>query len=202
MINHFFSNFSRYTILRDCRESWLYFHRFSCGFMLFLILLSIDKYKTGQGGNFFHYSTVFFAFALTFSAVITFSSAVTQDKENQSLGLILLTNSSSTAYLRGRFFGRSTHLISLLLILLPITLFSITLGGITLKQIFQTLITLGLWLSFTSLASFWASCLFSNSKEALLISISLCSALFFLMMVFQFSPIHRINEIMDFALVK
>ena len=198
MISILFSNFSRYTLLQDSRESWLYAQRVCCAFLLFLILMSIDKNSTGQGGSFFHTSSILFAIAMTFTAITSFASAITQDKENNSLGLILISDSSPSSYIRGRFLGRSIHIISLLTIILPIALFAITLGGVATKQILQVFFTICLWITLVSFVCFWASSLFATTKESTLVSIVAISCLFFIMLLFKFSPIHKINVIMSF----
>ena len=84
------------------------------------------------------------------------------------------------------------------MIILPIALFAITLGGIATKQILQVFSTICLWVTLVSVVSFWSSSLFATTKESTLVSIVANSCIFVVMLLFKFSPIHKINMIMSF----
>jgi hypothetical protein len=86
-----------------------------------------------------------------------FANAITEEKEEQTLGLLRMTALSPVAILLGKSTGRMFTMGMLLLAQLPFTLLSITLGGISLGQISAVYAAiLGLIILMANLALLWS----------------------------------------------
>jgi ABC-type transport system involved in multi-copper enzyme maturation permease subunit len=86
-----------------------------------------------------------------------FATAITEEKEEQTLGLLQMTALSPVAILLGKSTGRMMSLSVLLVAQLPFTLVTITLGGIGLSQILAAYAALfGLVALLANLALLWS----------------------------------------------
>jgi hypothetical protein len=80
--------------------------------------------------------------AVTFVGLSYFASAVTEEKEEQTLGLLRMTNLNPLSILLGKSTSRLGGALLLLAAQFPFTVFAVTLGGISLEQIFAAYCTL------------------------------------------------------------
>lgn len=79
---------------------------------------------------------------ITLAALSFFSTAITEEKEEETLGLLKMAGVSPVAILLGKSTSRLVAALMLLLVQLPFTLLAITLGGVTLPQIVAAYVAL------------------------------------------------------------
>ncbi len=72
---------------------------------------------------------------ITLAAIGFFATCITEEKEEGTLGLLRMTDLSPIAIVLGKFGGRLLTALLLILIQLPFTLLTITLGGVAPAQI-------------------------------------------------------------------
>jgi hypothetical protein len=72
---------------------------------------------------------------LTLAGISTFSSTITEEKEEETLGLLQMAGVDSLGLLLGKSGGRLIQALLLVAVQYPFTLLSITLGGVTILQI-------------------------------------------------------------------
>lgn len=110
-------------------------------FMLFVA--QIQSMAIGSPGLAFfgEITWITFCFA-TLAGATFFATAITEEKEEQTLGLLALANISPSALIMGKFLPRLAGALLLLSALFPFTLLSITLGGVTWGQVWAVYWTL------------------------------------------------------------
>lgn len=114
------------------------------GFILLLLsgFAMNDNWVGAPGKIFFGWIIVLQIVSITMLGLSYFASAVTEEKEEQTLGLLRMTNLSPLSIL----FGKSTsRLCGALLIMaagFPFTVFAVTLGGVSLEQVLAAYCTL------------------------------------------------------------
>lgn len=105
-------------------------------------------------------------FFTSFVGISLFSSVITEEKEEQTLGLLKMTGLSPVSILLGKSVTRIFGAVLLLLAVFPFTLLAVTLGGVSLNQILAAYCTV---LSYTlflgGLGLFCSTCL-RQSKNA------------------------------------
>lgn len=108
-----------------------------------LFLTHVQSITMGSPGlSFFREITwITFAFA-TLAGATFFATAITEEKEEQTLGLLALANISPLSLIMGKFLPRLLGALLLLSALFPFTLLSITLGGVTWGQLWAAYWTL------------------------------------------------------------
>jgi len=80
---------------------------------------------------------------LTIAGLAYFASAITEEKEEETLGLLRMTNLSPLAILLGKSTSRLGGALLLIGAQLPFTLLAVTLGGVAPGQVFAAYATLG-----------------------------------------------------------
>lgn len=85
------------------------------------------------------YTTLVFA---TFAGATFFATAITEEKEEQTLGLLTLANIRPAALILGTFLPRLVSAVLIFTVAAPFTLLSITLGGVTWSQVWAAYWTL------------------------------------------------------------
>lgn len=86
--------------------------------------------------------------------VAYFSSAITEEKEERTLGLLRMADIGSLSILLGKWMPRVVGMLSLIAVQFPFTLLAITLGGVTLAQVnavYVALLLLLVWVGTYSL---------------------------------------------------
>lgn len=110
-------------------------------FMIFSVILS--GWRGAPGLNFFtaivHIQTVF----ITLAGLSYFASAITEEKEENMLGLLRMTELDPLSILLGKSTSRLCGALLLLAAQFPFTLLAVTLGGITTRQIIAAYLALG-----------------------------------------------------------
>ncbi|MCM8529134.1 MAG: hypothetical protein NE327_21610 [Lentisphaeraceae bacterium] len=192
------NNSLKYAMLMDSRNGWYYGQRLAISLTVAMAVYTSHSSMSGSKGLELLTFLFFCSLVLiTFACISIFSSAVTDDKENGVLPLIMMTGTPSFSYISSKFFTKFLQLLSLLLIMVPPTLFAITLGGVVTSQVIDLYIYLIIWLFFIGAVSFWPSVLFQSRKEASIISAIVLTTLIVIIFFSGYSPFFRLSQILD-----
>jgi hypothetical protein len=104
---------------------------------------------SGAPGLVFFDSVVFInLFFISLAGLSYFSSAITEEKEEMTLGLLRMTNLNPLSILLGKSASRQVGALLLLASQLPFTLLAVALGGVTTAQIIAAYVCLGAYTLF------------------------------------------------------
>jgi ABC-type transport system involved in multi-copper enzyme maturation permease subunit len=122
---------------------------------------------------------------ITLSGGLYFSTAITEEKEEQTLGLLRLAGISPPALLLGKWLPRVVGGLLLIAIQVPFTLLSITLGGVLMHQILAAYCTLAAYLVLCGSIGLFSSVICARSGSAVTVAFVLLAGYFLLMPVFD-----------------
>ena len=133
------------SLRHDSRAVHLYLMRL--GLLVFLLLslfvAHMMSLREGAPGlRFFSMVVVINLVFICVAGVGYFSSVITEEKEEMTLGLLRLTGLSPLAILLGKGAARLIGALMLLVAQFPFTLLAVTLGGVSLRQVFAAYATL------------------------------------------------------------
>lgn len=114
--------------------------------VIFLFLLGAHAgatATTAPGLRFFQNSIAVELVFVTLAALSYFATAITEEKEEGTLGLLRMTDLDPLAILLGKSTSRLAAALLLLAATLPFTLLAITLGGISARQVFACYLCIG-----------------------------------------------------------
>jgi len=122
-------------------------HLFRLLFVVIILmsLVAARLYVTFLGAPglaFFIQMAVLNAAFITLAGLSFFSTSITEEKEEETLGLLKMAGISSFAILIGKSAPRLIVALLLLSVQFPFTLLAVTLGGVTLHQVFSTYVSL------------------------------------------------------------
>lgn len=106
------------------------------------------SYTGAPGLTFFSevvYTNFFF---ITLTGLSYFAGAIAEEKEEGTLGLLRMTNLGPLTILLGKSSSRLLGIALLLLVQLPFTLLAVTLGGVSIHQVFAAYVSLGAYIFF------------------------------------------------------
>lgn len=137
-------------------------HLFRLGFVALiygsLLVAQLQAMGRGAPGLYFLQGIVYLnALFITMAGVSFFSSAITEEKEENTLGLLQMAGIGPMSVLLGKSTSRLIQAFMLLLVQFPFTLLSITLGGVTMQQVLAAYASLLAYLiGLANLALFWS----------------------------------------------
>jgi hypothetical protein len=134
------------SLREDTRSKATYWTRIGAGGLTLALLISFtlgDMWTGTPGLKFFIGIISLQAIGITFVGLSYFGSAITEEKEEQTLGLLRMTNLNPLSILLGKSTSRLCGALLLLASLFPFTVYAVTLGGVSLGQIVATYCTLG-----------------------------------------------------------
>lgn len=172
------------SLREDSRLRFTYFARAGLVTVILLFLFTTQSslgWANAPGLRFFETVIVVDLVFVLLAGVSYFSSAISEEKEEMTLGLLRMTNLNPLSILLGKSTSRLCTAVLLFAAQLPFTLLAVTLGGISLRQIFAAYLAVGAFLVFVSNLALLASVLSRRtSGAALLTGVSL---LFFFIVV-------------------
>jgi ABC-type transport system involved in multi-copper enzyme maturation permease subunit len=139
------------SLREDNRLKQTYFARAGLvGFILMMLssAQSSSRYQSAPGLMFFTSVIMTNFFFITLTGLSYFASAIAEEKEDQTLGLLRMTDLGPLTILMGKSTSRLCGVVILLLVQLPFTLLAITLGGVSLAQVAAVYCTLGAYIFF------------------------------------------------------
>jgi len=153
-------------------------------FVLFIIWSAVQTQLQSRlfgapGLNFFTFIVFLTFFLITLGGISFFSTAITEEKEEMTLGLLRMTGLSPVAILLGK--GTTRLIIASLVIAIqfPFTLLAITLGGVLIHQIYATYCALGAYLLMLANVGMFLSVWCRTSRRASFIMMILLGVYFF-----------------------
>jgi ABC-type transport system involved in cytochrome c biogenesis permease component len=113
-----------------------------------IVVAHINQTRFASGLSLFHSQLLLTAFYLTINAIFGFSQAISEEKEDGTLGLLRLADISPLSILLGKTVSRIIDSGLMLGIQVPFTIVAITLGGVSHAQVFAAYMALTayLWL--------------------------------------------------------
>ncbi len=150
MTSPLFALFTR-SVREDTRAKSTYWAR--AGLAAFMVvnmgIAVLARFVGGAPGLVFLQNAAWLqAVFLTISALGYFASAITEEKEEETLGLLRMTNLSPLAVLLGKSTSRLCGALLLVVAQLPFTLLAVTLGGVSSGQVFAAYATLAAYAFF------------------------------------------------------
>ena len=139
------------SLRQDMRSGATYWARAGLGAFLLLVLLlvALTSSWVGAPGRVFFISLITLQMvSITFVGLSYFASAIAEEKEEQTLGLLRMTGLDPLSILLGKSTSRLCGALLFVTAQIPFTIFAITLGGVSLQQIAAAYCTL---LAFTFL---------------------------------------------------
>ncbi len=118
------------------------------GAMLFAIsMANVDVFGSGSMGlRFFELVCTLNVFIITISGITYFVTAVTEEKDAGTFALLRLAGMNSLSITLGKSTSRLVSSLMLLVIQIPFTFLSITLGGVLWNQIIAAYLALAAWM--------------------------------------------------------
>ncbi|WP_417389416.1 ABC transporter permease [Gimesia sp.] len=136
--------------------------------ILFCLMIAHSSSRVmGAAGLYLFSQIIYLNFMFILMAGISFfATAITEEKEEQTIGLLLMAGVNPISLLLGKSLPRLVSALILLSIQFPFTLLAITLGGVTFTQVLATYATLGAFLIGLSNLGLVCSVLCSRSRTA------------------------------------
>ncbi|HCD01859.1 MAG TPA: hypothetical protein DER64_15175 [Planctomycetaceae bacterium] len=132
-----------------------------------LVIAHIRSLSLGAPGLFFFSNILWLNFALIVLAAASFlATAITEEKEEGTLGLLLLAGVSPLAMLLGKSASRQFSTALLLVVQFPFALMAIVLGGVTFTQIVAGYVALAAFLALAANIALLASVICRRSGNA------------------------------------
>lgn len=161
---------TRSLIIRS-RSVSTYVGRFFLVLALFIVVVSVQQdAQSGQfaapGLTLFRSLTLINIGFIALYTMAFFTSTITEEKEEGTLGLLRMTKLSPVAIILGKSGARMSDIILLLATQLPFTLLAVTLGGISFEQIIAMYIALFALLFFAFCVAVFFSIVCSRTRSA------------------------------------
>jgi len=161
------------SLREDSRLKFSYFTRAGFVTVILLFLFSAQSelgWTNAPGLRFFETVMVVDLVFVILAGLSYFSSAISEEKEEATLGLLRMTNLNPLSILLGKSTSRLCTAVLLFTAQLPFTLLAVTLGGIALRQIFAAYLSIAAFLVFVSNLALLASVLNRRSSTAALLT--------------------------------
>ena len=178
------------SLREDTRLKLTYFARVGLVLVILLFMFGVESdmgWRNAPGLRFFSMVIIIDCVFIILAGCGYFASAITEEKEEMTLGLLRMTNLNPLSILLGKSTSRLCGALLLLAAQIPFTVLAITLGGVSLGQIAAAYCTLGAFLVFLGNLSLLASVLCKRSTGA--------AALTILALVFFFGIVPVLNWI-------
>lgn len=121
--------------------NWLRTHLYRAvfaGIIYFLMLIAQVQAMSGVGApglSFFSSMLILNAIFITFGGIGFFATVITEEKEEDTIGLLMMAGISPLGLLLGKSTSRLLQGVLLLAVQFPFTLLAITLGGVLMNQV-------------------------------------------------------------------
>lgn len=169
----------------ESRDIKSHLFRFGLAALIVMILmtgLNALDYETAPGRTMFKSMIVANWVVVTLAAGTFFSIAISEETEQQTLGLLRMANVSPLALLLGKWLPRLIAAVVLILIQFPFTWLTVTLGGVNWQQIWASYLMLLAHLVMVGNLGLLCSVLRPNSASA-------CALTFVTMIIVRIAPL-------------
>lgn len=157
------------SLREDARLKMTYVARVGLVLIILLFLLSVrGTFGWGNAPGLRFFSSVVYInfFFILLAGFSHFASAITEEKEEMTLGLLRMTNLNALSILLGKSTSRVVNALLLLAAQFPFTLLAISLGGVSGRQIVAAYCTLGAFIIFLANLALLASVICRRSTGA------------------------------------
>ena len=139
--------------------------------LFFLWMTHIQsKWSGAVGREFFETVTWIDLFVLSVVGLTYFASAITEEKENETLGLLRMTNLDALSILLGKSTSRMIGALFILAAQLPFMFVAVTMGGLAVKQVFAGFACLAAYAFLLANAGLMCSVLTRKTSNATVLS--------------------------------
>ena len=172
-------------------------HLFRLGFALLMYVSLLYAWISGSlvgapGLKLFETMSYLNLVLISLAGISFFATAITEEKEEDTLGLLMLAGINPVGILLGKSTSRLLGTILLLLVQLPFTLLAITLGGVTIEQVLAAYCSLMAYMVLLANVGMLCSVVYRRGGSA--------SAATLLFLIVYFSAAHVIRGI-QFGLI-
>lgn len=153
----------------DFRLMRTHLFRFMFAIMILFCLISAHLTSTmvGAAGLMLFAQIIYLNFVfILLSGISFFATAVTEEKEEQTIGLLLMAGVNPVSLLLGKTMPRLVAALLLLSVQFPFTLLAITLGGVTLSQVIAAYAAMAAFLFWVSNLGLLCSVVCARSRTA------------------------------------
>lgn len=153
----------------DSRSLVVHLSRFGLVFAIYVSLIVARRQSINFGAPGTHFLRSIAYLNLVFMSLLGisfFSTAVSEEKEEQTLGLMLMAGIRPLGILIGKSLGRILQAVVLVAVQYPFTLLAITLGGVSADQVNAVYLALGAYLVLLAGFGLLCSTIGSNSLIA------------------------------------
>lgn len=166
---------------------WLRTHLFRMAMAVIIYLMMIgaqiqSQYVGAPGLGFFAQMLVLNLIFITAGGLAFFPTAITEEKEEGTIGLLMMAGIGPLVLLFGKSTSRLLQALLLLAVQFPFTLLAITLGGVLLNQVLAAYATLLAFTVLTANAGLLASVLARRSGTAM-------AYLFLFLVIYYITPL-------------
>jgi hypothetical protein len=140
---------------------------------------SESRFSSAPGLEFFQVISWVSLVLISLAGAFYFPSLITEEKEQQTLGLLRMAGVGPATLLVGKSIGRLSVVMLLMAITLPYWWLAVTLGGVTAKQVAATAVILAAHLALMSQIGTLCSVIFRSTGPAAVASALAISALMF-----------------------
>ncbi|MHC4994033.1 MAG: ABC transporter permease [Planctomycetota bacterium] len=164
----------------DNRSLLSYALRFLLVGFVFFTLITFQQNMSNMsapGLEFFRVVVYIDLVAIAVIGVSFFSSVITEEKEDMTLGLLKMTGLNPVSILMGKSISRLINGLFLLLAQLPFTMLAVTMGGVDQRQVLAAYVTLGAFMLLVYGLALLASTVSKRSRGAAAITLLALAAL-------------------------
>jgi len=161
------------SLREDSRLKFTYFSRAALVVLIALFLLAARSelgWTNAPGLQFFETVAHIDLCFVVLAGVSYFAAAISEEKEEMTLGLLRMTNLDPLSILLGKSTSRLCVATLLFAAQFPFTLLAVTLGGISLRQIIAAYLTIGAFLVFVSNLALLASVICRRTSGAAILT--------------------------------
>ena len=129
-----------------------------------------SRWQGAPGLAFFSIVVMLQVVCVTIAGLGFFASAVTEEKEDMTLGLLRMTNLNPLSILLGKSTSRLCSALMLLAVTFPFALLAVALGGVSVTQIVASLLAVGAFLFFLCNLALLASVIAKHTAGATMLT--------------------------------
>lgn len=188
------------SILVDGRQLANYLSWLACGVLLFFILTQMNSSSSITGLTYLGVTASINLIVILLTGVVGFSSTITEEKEDDTLGLLMMSGISPINLIFSKSMARIARGIFLTLSQFPFVIIAITLGGIALHQVIAIYITLLAFLIFLAFFCTFFSVIFETTTKAVTAAASALALLAWSTdnhFLYKMSPIYALEQILQ-----
>ena len=153
----------------DVRNRWSHAFRVAAllaGYWAMWMAAESSPWFGAPGLRFFQMLVIVNGWLIAAAGLSYFASAITEEKDEGTLGLMLMTGLSPLGILLGKSGSRLVQAALLVLLQIPFALLAVTLGGVTPNQVYATYAALLSFLFFVANVALLCSVLAPNTRSA------------------------------------